>query len=73
MEIEVTDWRSHREALEAIRRRVFIDEQKVPEDLEWDAEDINAVHFIAQPPQKKEQKEIRTRKNQDGETARGVK
>ncbi|MAS25593.1 MAG: hypothetical protein CMI03_05290 [Oceanospirillaceae bacterium] len=47
MEIEVTDWRSHREALEAIRRRVFIDEQKVPEDLEWDAEDINAVHFIA--------------------------
>ncbi|MEH6492647.1 GNAT family N-acetyltransferase [Halopseudomonas sp.] len=29
-----------------IRQQVFIDEQQVPEDLEWDAEDDHATHFL---------------------------
>ena len=47
MEIEVTSWNAQRDVLQAIRRRVFIEEQGVPEALEWDDEDANAVHFIA--------------------------
>ncbi|MAD46685.1 MAG: hypothetical protein CMI02_05655 [Oceanospirillaceae bacterium] len=52
MEIEVTHWNAHREILDAIRRRVFINEQKVPEALEWDADDADAVHFIAHDGQR---------------------
>ena len=29
-----------------IRRRVFIEEQEVPEDLEWDGKDIDAQHLL---------------------------
>lgn len=32
--------------LSEIRRRVFIEEQKVPESLEWDEFDGSAMHFI---------------------------
>ena len=38
---------TEREAAFAIRRRVFIDEQKVPADEEYDAEDDAAVHVLA--------------------------
>ncbi|MEL7310735.1 MAG: GNAT family N-acetyltransferase [Pseudomonadota bacterium] len=31
----------------AVRRAVFIKEQAVPEEEEWDAEDASAEHFIA--------------------------
>lgn len=31
----------------AIRRRVFIEEQRVPEEIEMDAEDANAFHALA--------------------------
>lgn len=31
----------------AIRRRVFIEEQKVPEELEWDEYDERAFHVVA--------------------------
>lgn len=34
-------------ACREIRRRVFIDEQAVPADLEWDGRDEEALHFIA--------------------------
>ena len=47
MEIEVTNWNARRDVLKAIRQRVFIDEQGVPEALEWDLDDAAAVHFIA--------------------------
>lgn len=30
-----------------IRSRVFIDEQQVPVNLEWDAEDAKAIHLLA--------------------------
>lgn len=42
-----TDWKNDREALAAIRRRVFIEEQHVPEDMEWDEHDMASVHFLA--------------------------
>lgn len=33
--------------IEAIRRTVFIEEQQVPEELEWDGLDDEAVHLLA--------------------------
>lgn len=41
------DWSSHREALRQVRETVFIDEQGVPRELEWDGADDNAFHFLA--------------------------
>ena len=42
-----TDWARDRPALAAIRRAVFIDEQRVPEALEWDEFDTVSRHFLA--------------------------
>lgn len=42
-----TTWQKNQKALSEIRAQVFIDEQLVPEELEWDGLDDNAVHFIA--------------------------
>ena len=42
-----TDWMREASRLGAIRRAVFIDEQGVPEDLEWDEHDGASVHFLA--------------------------
>jgi len=46
-EIITTDWQHDKDALSAIRRKVFIDEQHVPEQLEWDEDDDSATHFLA--------------------------
>lgn len=35
------------DACRALRRAVFIEEQNVPEDLEWDGRDGEAVHMLA--------------------------
>ncbi|MFN3544700.1 MAG: GNAT family N-acetyltransferase [Thiobacillus sp.] len=43
----VTDWVRDAARLAAIRRAVFIDEQGVPEALEWDEYDADSVHFLA--------------------------
>jgi predicted GNAT family N-acyltransferase len=43
--IEVVDWNGC-ETLREIRREVFIDEQQVPIDEEWDAYDNSAIHFL---------------------------
>lgn len=40
-------WTEHEAALHAVRSVVFIEEQHVPEDLEWDAEDADAWHALA--------------------------
>jgi len=45
--ILLTDWAHDAPKLAAIRRTVFIDEQGVPEALEWDADDAGAVHLLA--------------------------
>lgn len=42
------DWEEDREVLRSIREQVFIEEQKVPKDLEWDDADADAIHFLAE-------------------------
>ena len=41
------DWTQQQEALSGIRREVFIEEQNVPEELEWDGIDAVSVHVLA--------------------------
>lgn len=38
------------DAVRRLRHAVFVAEQGVPEDLEWDGEDAAAVHFLATGP-----------------------
>lgn len=47
LRVELGDWASMAPALEAIRREVFIVEQQVPEEMEWDADDATSVHALA--------------------------
>jgi predicted GNAT family N-acyltransferase len=42
------DWHRDRSALQAVRRMVFVAEQQVPEALEWDGLDAEAVHLLAE-------------------------
>ena len=42
-----SDWSHDAPRLSVVRRAVFIDEQGVPEALEWDEEDALAIHFLA--------------------------
>jgi predicted GNAT family N-acyltransferase len=41
------DWPTHQEVLQAIRGEVFIEEQGVPREIEWDGQDDVAHHFLA--------------------------
>jgi predicted GNAT family N-acyltransferase len=41
------DWAADREVLRAIRGAVFIEEQGVPQEVEWDDQDAAAQHFLA--------------------------
>jgi predicted GNAT family N-acyltransferase len=45
--VRAADWRRDHDALCYVRRVVFIDEQQVPEELEWDGEDESARHWLA--------------------------
>jgi predicted GNAT family N-acyltransferase len=45
--IEETDWARDADRLGEVRRAVFIDEQGVPEALEWDEHDAAALHLLA--------------------------
>lgn len=45
--IIATSWQDHKEELSAVRRQVFIEEQHVPEDMEWDEYDITSQHVLA--------------------------
>ena len=46
--IRRAEWPRDRDALRRVRSRVFIEEQGVPAALEWDADDENAVHLLAE-------------------------
>ncbi len=50
VQISVVDWAQSQTVLRQIRKTVFIDQQQVPEDLEWDGLDKTAVHLLAQIP-----------------------
>ncbi|WP_394434899.1 GNAT family N-acetyltransferase [Streptomyces sp. SGAir0957] len=45
--VRVAGTGADREACFAVRREVFVDEQGVPEELEYDAYDAGAVHVLA--------------------------
>lgn len=45
--IERVSWSGHEADLVAVRQAVFIEEQSVPEELEWDGEDAESIHFLA--------------------------
>ena len=46
VKISVVDWHQNQTALKAIRKSVFIDEQHVPEALEWDGHDADCTQFL---------------------------
>lgn len=48
VDLRPASWRQDRAALELVRRRVFIEEQQVPEAEEWDAADPEAWHLLAE-------------------------
>ena len=45
--IRVADWQRDGAILRAIREQVFIHEQSVPVELEWDEHDENCLHLLA--------------------------
>ncbi len=47
IKIRTADWEKDKNQLTKIRRLVFIDEQKVPEEMEWDEFDESSTHFLA--------------------------
>jgi len=44
--LRIADWEKDKPALLMIRREVFINEQKVPEEMEWDEFDDSSTHFL---------------------------
>ena len=44
--LKLTRWDKDQKLLSEIRRAVFIEEQQVPEDLEWDDDDKTCVHVL---------------------------
>jgi predicted GNAT family N-acyltransferase len=49
--VRAASWREDLQPLQAVRRAVFIDEQHVPEALEWDGDDAVSLHVLAQDAQ----------------------
>ena len=45
--VRVVGWAQEHERLRAIRHEVFVAEQRVPAELEWDGRDVDARHVIA--------------------------
>jgi predicted GNAT family N-acyltransferase len=45
--VRPVNWGATRDKLRALRRKVFIEEQNVPEELEWDGADETAYHVLA--------------------------
>jgi predicted GNAT family N-acyltransferase len=45
--VRAANWKLDEPAIALVRREVFIDEQGVPEALEWEAEDVQCHWFVA--------------------------
>lgn len=45
--VRPASWQEDHDALAAIREQVFMQEQSVPAELEWDDEDDDALHLLA--------------------------
>jgi predicted GNAT family N-acyltransferase len=48
--IRLAEWTRDESRLKAIRHQVFVVEQQVPEDLEWDGIDAGCRHALAEDP-----------------------
>ena len=48
IEVRIADWNKDNADLRRIRKRVFIDEQGVTPEQEWDSLDADAIHFLAE-------------------------
>ncbi|HEY8568015.1 GNAT family N-acetyltransferase [Microbulbifer sp.] len=44
--VRLADWQTDRDAIRGIRQKVFVEEQQVPADLEWDELEESAQHFL---------------------------
>lgn len=44
--VRLADWQTDRDTIRGIRQKVFVEEQQVPEDLEWDELEESAQHFL---------------------------
>jgi predicted GNAT family N-acyltransferase len=47
LRVELGDWNAMRQWAEPIRYAVFVDEQKVPSEMELDDWDVKSVHAVA--------------------------
>jgi len=45
---QITNWKKSKSLLQTIREKVFIEEQQVPVELEWDEFDESARHVLAE-------------------------
>ena len=52
LKIEIVKWIDGHVSLSMIREKVFIEEQKVTSQLEWDGLDEEAIHFLAYQDEK---------------------
>ena len=50
LSIAVAQWHDHKDTLRALREHVFIEEQQVPRDIEWDGQDEGATHVLGTLP-----------------------
>ncbi len=48
--IRETTWKRDRDRLKLVRQRVFVEEQGVPEEMEWDRHDSRCHHWLAEIP-----------------------
>lgn len=48
IQVRIADWQQNNADLRRIRERVFVQEQRVPPEQEWDSQDLVAVHFLAE-------------------------
>jgi predicted GNAT family N-acyltransferase len=46
--VRVADWARDEAKLRAVRIEVFVIEQNIPEELEWDSHDVVSVHALAE-------------------------
>ncbi|MES9888827.1 MAG: GNAT family N-acetyltransferase [Candidatus Sedimenticola sp. 6PFRAG1] len=53
LEIRQANWPEDLPALRQVREEVFIREQGVPPDLEWDDDDPEAIHLLAEDTNKR--------------------
>jgi predicted GNAT family N-acyltransferase len=48
--VKAADWSAEKEALRTIRTKVFVEEQRVSAELEWDGEDEGSRHAMVFAP-----------------------